>query len=78
MDPEVPEGPMCGYLDCGESAVGSRAVKGTVWFASQSSRSQANGDESHWVLGGFIEPLPVIVSIHVCERHNAVTQEVPN
>jgi hypothetical protein len=75
MDPEAPR---CGYLDCGDDAVASRAVKGTVWFASNSMLSPANGDEPRWQLGGYIKPMFVIVSIHVCAQHNAVTQEVPS
>lgn len=72
------QAPLCGFADCGNPAVDSRAVRGTVWFASHSRLSPANGDEPHWELSGFIEPYPVMVSIHVCADHNAVTQEVPS
>lgn len=75
MDSETPH---CGYLDCGKDAVGSRAVRGTVWFASHSRLNPANGEETHWELGGYIEPVAITMSIHVCEEHNAVTQEVEN
>lgn len=69
------EGPHCGFLDCGKSAVASRAVRGTVWFASHSTMSPANGEEAHWSLGGYIEPMWVTVAIQVCEEHNATTHE---
>lgn len=74
MDPQEP---ICGFVDCGNYAVGSRAVKGTVWFATHSRQSPANGEEMHWELGGYIQPMPIVASIHVCEQHNAVTQEAP-
>lgn len=75
---EETEAPPCGFADCGSSAVGSRAVRGTVWFATQSRQSPANGEEAHWELGGYIQPVPVICSIHVCEHHNYSEQEVLN
>lgn len=37
--------------------------------------SPANGEEAHWELGGYIEPMTVLVAIHVCEEHNATTHE---
>jgi len=73
VDPEEAR-PKCGFIDCGNSAVGTRAVRGTVWFASHSRQSPANGEEAHWELSGYIEPMWVMVAIHVCEEHNA-TQE---
>ena len=71
------EGNQCGFIGCGNSAVGSAAVRGTVWFASHSRLSPANGEEPHWELGGYIEPLGLIMNIHVCEDHN-IMQEVVN
>lgn len=69
--------PSCAFVDCQSEAVGSRAVRGTVWFASHSRLSPANGDESHWEVGGTVLPIEMLISIHVCEEHNAVTQEAP-
>ena len=77
MDSEAPQTPRCGFADCGNSAVGSRAVRGTLWFATDSRLNPANGEEAHWEVGGYIEPVGLMICIHVCAEHNALTQEVP-
>lgn len=68
------DGVQCGFVDCELSAVGSRPVRGTVWFAAESRMSPENGERQHWILDGYIEPVTVMVAVHLCEHHFALVE----
>jgi hypothetical protein len=76
-DVPQPSKPVCGIGGCGCEAVASVDVRCTLWFATHSDLAADNGEEPHWHVGGYIEPVPIHAVMHVC-AHHTVAVEVSN